>query len=188
MRAMASTASPLRYPGGKSRLAGFLGRIIKTNRLCDPVYAEPYAGGAGAAFALLFAEKVSRVVLNDKDRCIYALWRSVLNQTAGFLHLLETTPVTIEEWHRQRDVYLHPSRHGQLQLGFATFFLNRCNRSGILATGGPIGGYSQEGDWKLDARFNRSGLRERIEKIDLYRDRIDFHNQSQLVALLRASR
>ncbi len=177
---MRNIASPLRYPGGKSRLAGFLGQVVKANKLRDPVYAEPYAGGAGAALSLLFSEKVSRIMLNDKDRCIYAFWRAILNQTEQFLDLLASTPVTIEEWRRQRRIYEHPSRHAQLRLGFATFFLNRCNRSGILVTGGPIGGFEQEGKWKIDARFNRAALRDRIERIEMYRERIEMHNLDAL--------
>ncbi len=173
-------ASPLRYPGGKSRLAPFLGRIIKANRLVDPVYFEPYAGGAGAALSLLFAERVSRIVLNDRDRCVYAFWRAALNQTDRFLELLDSTPLTIREWRRQRQVYLHPRGESLLRLGFATFFLNRCNRSGIIGTGGPIGGLEQRGKWKLDARFNRETLRERIEKVELFRDRIEFHDMDAI--------
>lgn len=177
---MGTIASPLRYPGGKRVLANFLARVIKVNRMRDPVYIEAYAGGAGAALALLFGEKVSHIVLNDKDPCVHAFWRAILNQTGRFLDLLETTPITIEEWRRQREIYNHPSRQGQLKLGFATFFLNRCNRSGILVSGGPIGGYAQEGKWRLDARFNRLALRDRIEKIELYRDRIEVHNLDAL--------
>lgn len=185
---MRHIASPLRYPGGKGALADFLGQVIKVNKMRDPVYAEPYAGGAGAALALLFSEKVSHVVLNDKDRRIYALWKAILNQNKQFLRLLESTPVTIDEWHHQREIYEHPSRYGQLRLGFATFFLNRCNRSGILVNGGPIGGFGQQGKWKIDARFNRSALRERIEKIDLYRGRIEVHNLDALDFLRRVVR
>lgn len=177
---MVSIASPLRYPGGKSGLSDFFGRVTKINRMRDPIYVEPYAGGAGAALELLFSERVSRVVFNDKDRCIFAFWRAILNQTEQFLDLLDSTPVTIKEWRRQREIYEHPSQHGQLRLGFATFFLNRCNRSGILVTGGPIGGYDQKGKWKINARFNRKGLRERIEKIAIYRDRIEVHNLDAL--------
>lgn len=177
---MGQIASPLRYPGGKTRLTGFLAQVIKTNHMRDPVYVEPYAGGAGAALALLFSEKVSRIVLNDRDRCIYAFWRAVLNQTQQFLELLESTPITIKEWRRQREIYENPRRYGQLRLGFATFFLNRCNRSGIIVTGGPIGGYAQQGKWKVDARFNRETLRNRIEKIDVYRERIEVYNLDAL--------
>jgi DNA adenine methylase len=177
---MGNIASPLRYPGGKSGLTDFLGQVIKVNKMRDPVYAEPYAGGAGAALSLLFSEKVSHIVLNDKDRCIYAFWRAILNQTKQFLDLLESTAVTIDEWQNQREIYQSPSRYGQLRLGFATFYLNRCNRSGILVNGGPIGGFDQQSKWQIGARFNKSALREKIEKISLYRDRIEIHNLDAL--------
>ena len=185
---MGNIASPLRYPGGKSGLASFLGQVIKDNKMRDPVYAEPYAGGAGAALSLLFSEKVSRIVLNDRDRCIFSVWRAILNQTAQFLDLLESTAVTVEEWRRQRDIYENPHRHGQLRLGFATFFLNRCNRSGIIVTGGPIGGHDQQGRWKIDARFNRTTLRDRIERIEMYRERIEVYNLDALDFLRRVVR
>ena len=173
-------ASPLRYPGGKSRLTDFLSRVIKANGMRDPVYVEPFAGGAGAALSLLYSEKVTRIVLNDKDRCVYAFWRAAMYQTDAFIDLLESTPITIAEWRRQREIYLRPHRSGILKLGFATFYLNRCNRSGILMTGGPIGGIEQKGKWRIDARFNRSSLRDRIEKLNLFRDRIEIHNLDAL--------
>lgn len=185
---MQNIASPLRYPGGKRVLTDFLSQVIKINNMSDPVYAEPYAGGAGAALALLFSEKVSHIVLNDKDRCIFALWKAMLNQTTQFLDLLESTPITIDEWRLQREIYLNPSRHGQLRLGFATFFLNRCNRSGILVNGGPIGGFEQQGKWTIDARFNRSTLQKRIEKIQLYRERIEIYNLDALDFLRKTVR
>ena len=96
------------------------------------------------------------------------------------MKLIPEVHVTIDEWRHQREIYQHPGRHGQLRLGFATFFLNRCNRSGILVKGGPIGGYEQQGRWLIDARFNRITLRNRIEKIELYRDRIEIHNLDAL--------
>jgi DNA adenine methylase len=180
---MPEFASPLRYPGGKAGLSGFLSEVIRLNGLADGAYAEPYAGGAGAALQLLFSERVSRILINDIDRCVFAVWRAVLTRHERFLQLLDETPLTIDEWHRQRHIYLKPARHSTVELGFATFFLNRCNRSGILPTGGPIGGYSQAGKWKLDARFNRKELRRRIEKIISYRERIEAFNLDALVFL-----
>ena len=41
--------SPLRYPGGKTVLAPFLQELLLENNLQGGIYAEPYAGGAGAA-------------------------------------------------------------------------------------------------------------------------------------------
>jgi DNA adenine methylase len=165
--------SPLRYPGGKAKLAEFISAIIAKNKKKGCVYAEPFSGGAGVALFLLFSEKVSRVLINDFDSRITAFWKTIVNRPTPFLDLLENTPVTIDEWHYQRDIYCHPSSHCQTKVAFATFFLNRCNRSGILVNGGPIGGFKQAGRWKIDARFNRGGLRRRIEKISLYKERIE---------------
>lgn len=169
---MAIAHSPLRYPGGKQILSRIVAHLVALNGASGGTYVEPYAGGAGVALALLFGEHVNRVLINDADIRIYAFWRAVMNSTEEFVSLLRKTPTTVKEWARQRDVYQHPSRHGQLAVGFATFYLNRCNRSGIIATGGPIGGQDQKGTWKIDARYNRDELERRIRKIALYRDRI----------------
>ena len=63
--------------------------------------------------------------------------------------------ITPAERKRQKKIYAQGLEAGTLGLGFSTFFLNRTNHSGIL-NGGMIGGKAQTGDWKLDARFNRS--------------------------------
>lgn len=177
--------SPLRYPGGKTGLAGLLTQTLELNELKGCTYVEPFAGGAGAALSLLFAEKVSRVILNDLDYRIYAFWRSILGrQLPMFLDLVESTPLNMKEWTKQRDIYLHPNRHSMTRVGFATFYLNRCNKSGIIVTGGPIGGVKQRGKWKIDARFNREDLARRIQKVALFRERIDVRN-SDAMELLR---
>ena len=173
---MPNYASPLRYPGGKTALYPFLAGVIAANDLWDCHYAEPFAGGAGAALSLLLRERVSRVLLNDVDYCVYAFWKSAIEQQTRFLRLLEEVPIDMDEWHRQHHVYSHPRSHSRLRVGFATFFLNRCNRSGIIASGGPIGGYEQSGRWQLSARFNRASLRKRIERLGAYKERIEVYN------------
>lgn len=172
--------SPLRYPGGKAVLADFLADLIAINDLQDGVYVEPYAGGAGAALSLLFGEHVQRIVLNDADPCVYAFWDAVLNRKDDFIRRLWETPVTIAEWKQQRIIYRNQRRYSRIKVAFAGFYLNRCNRSGIMVNGGPIGGFEQTGKWKLDARYNRTELERRIEKIHLYRDRIEIHNLDAL--------
>lgn len=173
---MATGNSPLRYPGGKQVLAKVLAHLIRINAASEGVYAEPFAGGAGAALALLFGEHVERIIINDADCRIAAFWEAVLHQTNAFIKLVQNTPVTIAEWRRQRAIYLDTRRRSTLAAGFATFYLNRCNRSGIIASGGPIGGIRQQGQWKIDARFNRDNLSERVSKIATYRDRIELSN------------
>jgi DNA adenine methylase len=168
--------SPLRYPGGKARLTDFVEEIISVNKLADGHYAEPYAGGAAIAMALLLREVVQTVHLNDLDRSVYAFWHSVLNRTDELCDLVVTTRLSVREWERQRDVQQRRGRAGLLELGFSTFFLNRTNRSGIL-DGGMIGGKDQRGKWKIDARYNAPELVERIQRIAGYRDRISLYRK-----------
>lgn len=177
---MTMAHSPLRYPGGKAVLSDFLANVLDINDLQDGTYIEPYAGGAGAALNLLFGEHVQRIILNDADPCVYAFWNAVLNRKNDLIRRLRDTPITIDAWKQQRDIYRNQYRHSRIQVAFASFFLNRCNRSGIIVNGGPIGGYEQLGRWKLDARYNKEELIRRIEKIYLYRDRISFYNMDAI--------
>lgn len=170
--------SPLRYPGGKIKLANFLGRVCEKN-LITGHYIEPYAGGAAVALSLLLEEKVSKITINDKDRSIYAFWYSVLYYTEELCHLINTTTVNLSEWQKQKDVQKRKDSALLLELGFSTFFLNRTNRSGIIDAG-PIGGFGQKGNYKLDCRFNREELIARIKKIGEYKKRINLYNLDAL--------
>jgi DNA adenine methylase len=163
--------SPLRYPGGKGKLAGFFKEIFRLNRLIDGEYAEPYAGGASIALALLFSEHARRVHINDLDRSVYAFWHSALKRTSDFTRFVLSVPLTVAEWERQREVQASKARAPLFELGCSTFFLNRTNRSGIV-TGGLIGGIVQDSEWGIDARFNREELVQRVERVSRYRDRI----------------
>ena len=165
-------SSPLRYPGGKSGMAGLLAEIRRLNRLGDRVMAEPFAGGAGASLTLLYLEEVPKIYINDADPAIYDFWWTLVNRPQPFLDMLSKTCVSINEWRRQRDVYRASRRVSRLHRGFSAFYLNRCNRSGIIMNGGPIGGLAQAGKWQLDARFNKPELRRRCEKVAEYRERI----------------
>ncbi|MES2290433.1 MAG: DNA adenine methylase [Pseudomonadota bacterium] len=169
---MGQTHSPLRYPGGKSCLLPLITAILCENGLRLPHYAEPYAGGASLALALLFGGQVSDIHLNDVDAGIWSFWHSVLNDTDALVDLIETVNVTVPEWRTQREIYRKNDLSDPLKLGFATFFLNRTNRSGIIGTGGVIGGLTQEGNYKIDCRFNKDELTRRIKRIRKYKSRI----------------
>lgn len=179
-----SNPSPLRYPGGKASLADFFESAINALGLSNPTYVEPYAGGAGAGLALLYRGVVSRVVINDLDRSIYAVWDSMLNQTDDFLWRLENASLTVDEWRRQREIYRRRDDDdlALLDLGFATFYLNRTNRSGVLR-GGIIGGLKQAGTYKMDARFNKATLRLRIEQLAEHRSKIRVSHQDGVLRL-----
>jgi len=180
---MAEPYSPLRYPGGKAKLTSFLIEVIKSNGLSEPRYIEPYAGGAGAGLRLLFEEYVEEITINDADPRIQSFWVAVTQFTYEFLQLLEDVEVTVEEWHRQKQVYEACDQNNIIELGFSTFFLNRTTRSGIIHNGGPIGGYEQTGNYKIDARFNRTQLSRRIQRIGIYSDRINISGEDGLSLL-----
>ena len=179
--------SPLRYPGGKAKLGPYFARILANQNTSIHTYAEPYAGGAGAGLYLLSEGYVDRILINDLNPGIAAFWRSILNSTEEFIERVETEDVTLESWHRHRETYLNPLGTSDLDLGFATFFLNRCNRSGIL-TARPIGGLDQTGAWKIDARFNRTALSARIRHIHSLRARISVTEKHALEFLTTVSR
>lgn len=156
--------TPLRYPGGKAKLAPFLKRILSANHLLDAEYVEPYAGGAGVALELLMNEYVSHIHINDISRPIYSFWRSVLEHTDELCRLIQDTPRTVDAWDEQKSVLKNQAAQDTVSVGFAAFYLNRTNRSGIL-NAGIIGGREQTGQWKIDARFNAPELIQRIQAI-----------------------
>lgn len=166
---VARTLSPLRYPGGKTQIAPFVNQLLQHNDLLGGVYCEPFAGGCGIAWHLLLNEQVSKVAINDLSPAIYSFWHAVLEQTDELCALISNTHVSIDEWHRQKAV-LRSETLG-LNLGFAAFFLNRVNRSGILKAG-VIGGKDQAGNYKLDCRFNKDDLILKIQAIAHKKDQI----------------
>lgn len=173
---MARLTSPLRYPGGKLSLLDLVVSTLRSNDLELGHYAEPFAGGAGLALALLYEGHVAEIHINDLDRSIWAFWHCVLTKCDAFIDKMARTPVTIAEWHRQRAIYRSPKRVAPLDLGFSAFFLNRTNRSGVIKGGGVIGGLNQDGNYKLDCRFNLEDLERRIRRIHRYRDQIHLTN------------
>lgn len=167
---MPITDTPLRYPGGKTQLAPFVSDLLRANDLLQCVYCEPFAGGAGIACRLLLNGTIAEAWINDIDPAIHAFWHSVLNSTEQLCERIEHTRVDIAEWHRQRQIHAE-ERANLLNLGFATLFLNRTNRSGILK-GGVIGGLNQTGKYSIDCRFGRDELVRKIRRIALYKEQI----------------
>jgi len=168
------TLSPLRYPGGKSKLTAYVLETLRLNKLEGGTYAEPFAGGAAIALYLLINQHVKNIYINDLDESIYCFWHSVINETELFCRMIDVIGVTIEEWHKQKRVYQSRSA-SMLERGFATFFLNRTNRSGIIKAG-VIGGLDQSGNYKLDCRFNKERLKQQIRLIGTMRDCITLTN------------
>jgi DNA adenine methylase len=168
---MPATVSPLRYPGGKTKFYTYVREILSCNDMLGETYIEPFAGGAGLALKLLLNEDVSRIVINDFDPAIYSFWHSVLYETEAFCELIENAILTTNQWNLQHSIYLESDTSDPLTLGFATFYLNRTNISGVVK-GGMIGGQGQNGKYGLDARFNRQTLIKKIKTIASHKEQI----------------
>lgn len=167
--------TPLRYPGGKSKLCGFIRDLIRENDFSGGVYVEPYAGGAGVALELLLTDTVSKIHINDLNVGVFNFWMNVLSHTEQFIERIYSCDLNMDEWHFQRKVFNNPGQHSGFDVGFAFFYLNRTNRSGII-NGGVIGGYDQTGNYKIDARFNKDALVERVIRISRRADDIFLYN------------
>lgn len=163
--------TPLRYPGGKGRLAGFLEGAIRAAGWEGCVYSEPFAGGAAAALALLEHGVAREIHINDLDPAIFAFWWAATTETDAFIRRIESTPVDLASWKEQRRIYQGKDLEEPFELGFATFFLNRTNRSGVM-NAGVIGGQSQAGRFRIDARYNKRTLIQRIVKVGELSDKI----------------
>lgn len=170
--------SPLRYPGGKNKLSKFISKICLDNNI-NGHYIEPYAGGASVALFLLLEKKVKKITINDYDRSIFAFWYAVLEETDKFCHLIKNTDINIKNWNKAREIQKDKKTAGLLELGFSTFFLNRTNISGII-TAGLIGGLQQKGQYKMDCRFNKEELINRVRLIAKHKDRINIYQLDAL--------
>lgn len=169
--------SPLRYPGGKRTLTPLIQSKMKGQR----VFIEPFCGGASVALELLFTDIVDKIVLCDYDTGIYSFWYAVLYDTDRLIEAIRNTPITPKEWRKQKEIQSKEANLGEYDFdkGFATFYLNRTNRSGIIK-GGMIGGAKQDGKYKIDARFNKETLIKRIEKIAGKASQIELYNMDAI--------
>lgn len=169
---MATTYTPIRYPGGKTKLYPEIKAILESNDLLGHPYAELFAGGAGLAIKLLLKGDVSSIVINDFDRAVYCMWDAVVNHSEELCEFIDSVVLDIETWKAMRAVYRSSDDVGDFELGKAAFYLNRTNVSGILG-GGVIGGLKQAGNYKMDVRFNRETLKKKVMDIAARRGDIE---------------
>ncbi len=174
--------TPLRYPGGKSVMTPFFKNILQENNLGRVIYAEAYAGGAGTAINLLLENCVEGIKINDAAIGIFSFWFYLLKESDRFLDLFDKIDINLKEWQLQRKIFKQ-SAYPCFELGFATFYLSRTNRSGIL-NAGPIGGQDPDSQdaasYKIDCRFNKPTLRNKLEKIIALKQKIEVTNLDAL--------
>lgn len=181
-------ASPFRYPGGKGFLTGFLESRLRAIPVSTRCYAEPFCGGAGAAINLLKSGAADSIHLNDADPRVYSAWRAIFYETERFVDRILASRVDIDGWHEASAILQQGERHRgySFELGYATYFINRTSRSGIVMGSGPIGGYNQTGRWKIDARWYRESMSKRIRFLGSMRHRVELTNEDALLFMARS--
>ena len=184
----AQAFSPFRYPGGKAFLTGLLQDRVALLKDGKKTYAEPFCGGAGAAIKLLHIGAVTNIILNDLDVRIFSAWNAMLSENERFCERISQTSLDIETWHRMQETVQKSANEYDFELGFATFYLNRTSRGGIILGSGPIGGYDQKGSWKIEARFYRKTLLNRVTWIGSMKEKIRIYNLPAISFLKRLSR
>lgn len=161
--------SPLRYPGGKRRLAPLVAEILRAQPHGVETFAEPFAGGASVALHVLAEGLAERVVLGEKDPLVAAFWETALHDTDWLVRQVETRDVTLEAWNRLRAAAPRSRR----ERAWKALFLNRTSFSGILSgTAGPIGGQTQASAYDIACRFPRPTLARRLCRLAAFGDRV----------------
>ena len=164
-----SILSPLRYPGGKKRLAAYVAETLRVNGLTPEVLVEPFAGGASVALQLAYDGWVDSIVLGEADPLVASFWKIVFNDPDWLVGQVDQLEISVDEWQRVKQSRPRSDRDRAL----ACLYLNRTSFSGILApSAGPIGGLRQSSDYGIDCRFPRETIKRRIRKAATLSDRV----------------
>jgi DNA adenine methylase len=165
--------SPLRYPGGKSKLAHYLysqmqGQDKKT-------FVETHAGGASVGLALLDAKAVKKLILNDIDFGIYALFKTIKDNPQPLIDRVMGFRPNHEDFFSARQTILDGYKGCDLlEAAWLLLRVNRLAYSGICKAN-PLGG--KNGSRKmLVQRWKPENLCKRIRRIHEMGDNIEIYN------------
>ncbi|HWP19007.1 MAG TPA: DNA adenine methylase [Burkholderiaceae bacterium] len=180
-----NTRSILRYPGSKARFCEFIAKTIAMNSAKPRLLVEPFCGGASVSIALLERGHVDEVAINDVDPLIGMLWSVVFSKddAAWLANQVQTVPLTLDEWRRQKALNPANAREAALKC----LFLNRTSFNGIIHKAGPLGGWGQTGI-KIDVRFNREKLATRILELSKLEGAVTVRNENWRAFCYRYSR
>lgn len=168
--------SPLRYPGGKSRVIDSI--FVRLQRDKMDCFVEVFAGGASLGLSLLDSGCIGKLVLNDVDRQVYLFWRSVLESPGYLLSRLERAalPTHKDFWEAKEAIAAFQQGDAVPEdwVAWSFFLLNRLTYSGIQMAH-PMGG-KHGSQQQLLSRWNPKELQSRILHIHQMADKIELHN------------
>lgn len=180
MKSKKIVTSPLRYPGSKQKFCTTLQKIMQSNGIKPDLFIEPFAGGASVSLYMLQHNYVNRIALIEKDPLVASFWHTVFFEPEWLIKEIKKLKVSLDEWHHFKKYKPKVKRTQALKC----LFLNRTNFSGILKAG-PIGGQKQISQYKIDCRFNKKAIIEKIEILSSYRDRVLFIDESDYQTSLK---
>lgn len=167
--------SIFRYPGGKARHAPRICALIPDSRTC---FIEPFCGGASVSAHLLSSRtSLSRLTLVDANKCVCDFWRCVFSpyQRAKLIKEVLLFVPSVADYASLKN-RTDP---------FAFLAINRLSHSG--RGGGPIGGWDQSGEWKINARWNAKKLADAISFLGTVGEKITSVENSCGIDALRNS-
>lgn len=171
--------SPLRYPGSKQKLAKYLEKILAFNSMNPEFLVEPFVGGGSVFLYFLFNNIVNKVIISDKDKLVYSFWKVLFTDPNILIKFIEKVNVNLENFYFFKNIAINESDYSETDLAKSCLFLNRTSFSGILTNQtGPIGGKYQKSNYKVDCRFNRATLIDKISFISTFSEKVIVINKS----------
>lgn len=171
MVAAASHISPLRYPGGKSRIWEHLAAQYTQAPLGEldaEIWFEPFAGGLGAGLKMLQESIIGELWFCEANRGLGALWGELVANPTALIDTVSSLPerMSLDVYQEALAVLAAPDSYPQLQVAVAALVVNRCSRSGMVTpTTGPIGGKQQDGKYRVGDRWNLPRTISTLEKL-----------------------
>ena len=157
--------SPLRYPGGKSKMIPLIVEILDMQK---DVFVEPFCGGASVGLSLLQAGVINKLVLNDLDFGIYALFWTICNHPDLLFKKIDQFVPTRDTFFSFRDAIQNDYHNCQLEdAAFIFLIVNRLAFSGICKANPKR---------SLSDRYNPQELKRRINAIYKLHDKITVLN------------
>lgn len=164
--------SILRYPGGKRKSILTFAEYLFSNNSNIDILVEPFAGSASFSIALLEHGLVKKIALSDLDELIASMWKVIFSDDAQKLaNKIRKAKIDINTWKKVKK----SNPKNLINKAFKCIYLNRTSFSGILRNEvGPMGGHQQAGLYKIDCRFNKDRIADRICELSKLQDKVLF--------------
>jgi DNA adenine methylase len=181
--------TPLRFPGGKGWLLDYVERFILSNKIQPEVIIEPFAGSAAVSLGLLAANLVEKALINDIDPFIASFWKAIFEHNDELISRIQKIEVTLQNYKLFKQYMRENGRSlnedNIVENALAFLFINRTSFSGIIK-GGPLGGTAQRSRYKIDCRFNKADITNRIRWLRQFKGRIEVCNENGIDFLKKA--